>query len=95
MTVRDVSASEVPAEPIEARGVLIALRRFGIIFGGLFAALFLVISLFLTLKIPIEFQWIKGKIETGSTADVGRNVTIEGPLKLIPSIPPRGSNRRG
>jgi uncharacterized protein involved in outer membrane biogenesis len=50
--------------------------------------LVLVIAVVVFLATPIELDWIKGKIEDGAGEAFGRSFAIEGPLTLIPSIPP-------
>jgi len=88
MTEQDASADEIPADSRKPGKLRIALRRIGISIGGLFAALILLIGIFVVFGIPIELDWVKGKIETGATDALGRDVSIEGPLTLVPSIPP-------
>ena len=38
--------------------------------------------------IPIELDWVKGKIEAAASEALGRPFAIEGPLTLVPSMPP-------
>lgn len=69
-----------------------ALRRIlqglAVTFGALFLTLSLVGAAFVVFGIPIELPWVKSQIETAATKALGREFAIEGPLSLIPSIPP-------
>lgn len=64
------------------------LRRLFRSLGIALGVLVLVIAVVVVFAIPIELDWIKGKIEDGAGEALGRPFAIEGPLTLIPSIPP-------
>lgn len=39
-------------------------------------------------RVPIEIEWVKGKVEAAASEVLGRPFVFEGPLILVPSLPP-------
>jgi len=69
-------------------GIAGFLGRLAKIVGGVLATLVLAIAVAVVFAIPIELDWVKGKVETAAAEALGRPFAIEGPLTLIPSVPP-------
>ena len=65
-----------------------ALRWMAISVAGLLAVLILVVVIVIASGIPVELDWVKGKIETAASEATGRRIAIEGPLTLVASMPP-------
>jgi len=64
------------------------LRWVAISAAGLLAVLILVVVIVIASGIPVELDWVKGKIETAASEATGRRIAIEGPLTLVASMPP-------
>lgn len=73
---------------VEPAALLSILRRLLLTFGTFLAVLALLIAVFVAFGIPVELQWVKGQVETAAAKALGRDFAIEGPLTLVPSIPP-------
>lgn len=63
------------------------LRRIGTIAGALLGMLIITVLVVMIFHIPIELHWIKGKVETAAAEALGRDVSIDGALILVPSLP--------
>jgi uncharacterized protein involved in outer membrane biogenesis len=88
MKERDESeGDDTPAtqEPRKRRGML---RRAVSFTGGLLAAAVLSFGALVILGIPVELDWVKRKVESAAAEALGRSFAIEGPLTLMPAIPP-------
>ncbi|MEA3276525.1 MAG: AsmA family protein [Pseudomonadota bacterium] len=88
MTEQDMSTNPEASQTPEPGRLRKAFRWTVISFGGLLAALVLIILVVVAFSIPIELDWVKGKIETSASEALGRPFAIEGPLTLVPSMPP-------
>jgi len=87
MTREDMPDTPNSSRPGNRGRKLKALRWIAIFVGGLLGVLAFILVCVVALGMPVEFDGVRGKIETAASAAVGRRVAIEGPVTLIASLP--------
>lgn len=88
MTEQDRAERTAPSRKGRSGMIRKALRWIAISVGGLLATVTLIVVVVVVFGIPIDLSALKGKIETAAADALGRPVSIEGPLTLVPSMPP-------
>jgi len=88
MTEQDRAERTAPSRKGRSGKIRKALRWIAISVGGLLATVTLIVVVVVIFGIPIDLSALKGKIETAAADALGRPVSIEGPLTLVPSLPP-------
>lgn len=64
------------------------IRWLAISIGGFFAILIAVVMVTVTFGIPIDISGLRGRIEAAASEALGRELAIEGPITLVPTMPP-------
>lgn len=95
MTDRPVVERREAAPSSRAAGAARALRWLVVTAGILLIILLLGIVAVVVLAIPIDLSPVRGRIEAAVTAAVQRPFRIEGPLILLPTLPPGAAAGQG
>ena len=84
----DPNGSTDPPAAAKPRPFKKALRGLALFFGA--AALLVVgtAALFVALGIPVDLSGLKGRIQAAASSQLGRSVTISGPIELVPTLWP-------
>lgn len=64
-------------------------RKAGLALAGVIAAFVLFISIFSIFGIAIDVSWLRDRIEVAATDTLGRTLSIEGPIRLVPGFTPQ------
>jgi len=88
MTEGDAPGTQNSLRPGRHGLGLRALRWAATSVAGVLGALVLIVTCVVALEIPVELDWLRGRIETAASEAVGRRIAIEGPVTLVASFPP-------